>query len=193
MEGRPEPPIDDAAIHAIHRPHRNLLLLYGIQSLAGTLLAPIVFVPFFFKYHTLRYTLDDEGISASWGILFRREIHLTYKRIQDIHVKRNFIERWLGIATVEIQTASGSSSAELSLEGMEHYERVRDFLYRRMRGYTESPQQAAGAAAAGGAPSAGDTADTAGDLVALLNAMRDDLEGARRALERRPPSAGENG
>jgi uncharacterized membrane protein YdbT with pleckstrin-like domain len=185
MEARPDPEFDDAAIHAIHRPHRNLLLLYALQSLAGTLLAPIVFVPFFFKYHTLRYSLDDEGISASWGILFRREIHLTYKRIQDIHVKRNFIERWLGIATVEIQTASGSASAELSLEGMEHYERVRDYLYRRMRGHAGSSVHA------GVAPAADAGERSTDELVGLLNAMRDDLDGARRALERTTPGAGE--
>ena len=68
-------------------------------------------------------------------MLFRREIYLTYKRIQDIHVKRNVIERWLDIGTVEVQTASGSSSAELAIEGMEHFAEVRDYLYGRMRGF----------------------------------------------------------
>ena len=82
----------------------------------------------------LRYRIDDEGVSARWGILWRREVYLTYRRIQDIHVKRNLFERWLGIGTVDIQTASGSSSAELSLEGMEFYASIRDFLYSRMRG-----------------------------------------------------------
>ena len=53
--------------------------------------------------------------------------------IQDIHVSRNIIERWLGIGKVEIRTAAGSSSAEPALEGMEHWDPVRDYLYRRMR------------------------------------------------------------
>ena len=50
---------------------------------------------------------DEEGISVRWGILFRREINLTYARIQDIHLRSNFIERWLNLARIEVQTASG--------------------------------------------------------------------------------------
>jgi putative membrane protein len=59
---------------------------------------------------------------------------LNYSRIQDIHLRSNIIERWLGLARIEIQTASGSSSSEMVLEGIEDPEGMRDFLYSRMRG-----------------------------------------------------------
>lgn len=170
-------PVADAAILALTRPHPNLLWSYALQSLVGLVVAPIVFVPLYFKYHTLRYKFDEEGVSASWGILFRREIYLTYKRIQDIHVKRNIVERWLGIGTVEVQTAAGSSSAELAIEGLSDYAAMRDFLYRRMRGHE----------LAHGEVGSAHTATTAGDadLVAILNAIRDDMQAARRAIESR--------
>jgi len=169
----------DRAVLAIARPHPNLLWLYGLQSLAGLFVAPLIFVPFYFRYHTLRYRFDEEGIGASWGILFRREIRLTYRRIQDIHVKRNLIERWLGIATVEVQTASGSSSAELAFEGMERFEEVRDFLYRRMRGHEIAGEPAAREAAAPVVAGAGD------DVLGLLASIESELRAARLALERR--------
>jgi putative membrane protein len=70
----------------------------------------------------------------SWGLLFRHEINLTYRRIQDIHLKRNIIERWMGLATVAIQTASGSSSPEMTIEGILQAAELRDFLYTKMRG-----------------------------------------------------------
>lgn len=166
---------DKAAIRAIERPHPNLLKLYVLQALLATVLFPFVMLPLFFKYHTLRYSFDDEGVSARWGILFRREIYLTYKRIQDIHVSRNLFERWLGIGKVEIQTASGSSSAELSLEGMDAYEAVRDYLYGRMRGTTD-----------GGAKSdAPEAASGEAQMLALLHEIKNELEAARRALEAR--------
>jgi len=171
--------MDNAAIRAIKRPHSSLLTLYLIQALATLFAFPFVFLPLFFRYHTLRYNFDDEGISASWGILFKREIYLTYRRIQDIHVKRNLIERWLGIGKVEIQTASGSSSAELTIEGMEHYAAVRDYLYSRMRGTTVG----AGARTAVVAEAVVDASDT--EAVALLRGIKDDIEGVRRALEAR--------
>jgi len=44
------------------------------------------------------------------------------------------VERWLGLAKIQVQTASGSSSAEMTIEGLKDFEGVRDFLYGRMRG-----------------------------------------------------------
>ena len=86
-----------------------LLTYYFIVSLAALIAFPIVFIPHFIRYHTMSYHFDDEGVSMSWGYFFRKEIYLTYRRIQDIHVTRNIIERWMGLAKVPIQTASGTS------------------------------------------------------------------------------------
>jgi putative membrane protein len=69
-----------------------------------------------------------------WGVLFRREIYLTYRRIQDIHLTRNIIQRWMGLATLAVQTASGSATPEMSIEGILQAKKLRDHLYRKMRG-----------------------------------------------------------
>jgi uncharacterized membrane protein YdbT with pleckstrin-like domain len=165
-----------------------LMVLYALTACLATIAAPIVIIPLYFKYHTLRYRLDREGVSASWGILFRREVHLTYKRIQDIHLKRNFVERWLGIATIQVQTASGSSSSELSFEGIRDFEALREFLYRRMRGHEMA---LAGAISATGAPVAsvpsGSAPGSASDaeVVVLLRSIQAEIEATRRALEAR--------
>src|SRR5262245_66251031 len=94
----------------------------------------VLFLPMFFKYETLKYRFEDDGMSMRWGFLFRREIHLTYRRIQDIHLTRNIIQRWLGLATVSIQTASGSASPQMNIEGLLEAEKLRDYLYAKMRG-----------------------------------------------------------
>ena len=169
--------MNDAQIQSIRRPHSNLLWLYFLQSAATLIAFPIVFPPLLFKYHTLTYTFDEEGISASWGIIFKREIYLTYKRIQDIHVTRNLFERWMGIGKVEIQTASGRASAELSLEGMEHYAEIRDFLYRKMRGTSQPAEPAEGDVGVGA------TGDE--EVVALLRSIKHDVDAVRKALESR--------
>lgn len=124
-------------VFAIRRPDPSLMKYYVITSLA---LGPFFFIPLiplYFRYHTMRYEFDEQGISMRWGILFRREVTLTYARIQDIHLVSNFVERWLGLARVQIQTASGSSTAEMTIEGVKEFARVRDFLYSRMRGVAE--------------------------------------------------------
>lgn len=60
------------------RPERCLLTYYILTSFLLGPLFPVLLIPLYFKYHTLRYLFDDQGISMSWGIIFRREISLTY-------------------------------------------------------------------------------------------------------------------
>ena len=126
--------VDDTSVYTIVRPHKNLFWLYFIRACGGLVLQPLVFLPFYFRYHTLRYKFDREGVSVAHGILLRRESYVAYARIQDIHVSRGPVERMLGLGTVEIQTASGSSRAEAAIEGLTEFGLVRDFLYARMRG-----------------------------------------------------------
>jgi putative membrane protein len=126
---------------SISRPDRVLMKYYFVIALLSGPLFPITILPLFFKYETLRYRFDDSGVSMSWGILFRREIHLTYRRIQDIHLTRNLLQRWMGLATVAIQTASGSAGPEMSIEGILAAEPLRDFLYTQMRGAKGETEQ----------------------------------------------------
>jgi uncharacterized protein len=127
----------DAGILQIERPHPNLWTYYLLACLAFPPAFPFLILPAWFRYHTMRYRFNDEGISMSWGILFRREIIINYARIQDIHLRSNFVERWLGLSRILVQTASGNAGAEMSLEGIREFEAVRDFLYSKMRGVKE--------------------------------------------------------
>lgn len=118
----------------ITRPAPVLLRYYILCSLIAGPFFPIALIPLICKYVTLRYRFDDSGIAMRWGVLFRREIYLTYRRIQDIHLSRNIVQRWLGISTLAVQTASGSATPEMSIEGILEAEPLRDHLYAKMRG-----------------------------------------------------------
>lgn len=155
---------------SIHRPSPALFKYYVFSSL---LLGPFFFVPLvylYFRYHTMRYDFDAEGISMKWGILFRREITLTYARIQDIHLTSNLLERWLRLARIQIQTASASASAEMTIEGLHEYEAVRDFLYTKMRGVQKHPSA---------------TPREGSDLAAALHEVAAELRAVREVLEKR--------
>jgi uncharacterized membrane protein YdbT with pleckstrin-like domain len=130
---------DDAAILQIERPHPNLWTYYILACLVIPPLFPFLILPAWFRYHTMRYRFTDEGISMCWGILFRREIIINYARIQDIHLRSNFVERWFGLSRILVQTASGNAGAEMALEGLNNFEDVRDFLYSKMRGVKDTP------------------------------------------------------
>jgi putative membrane protein len=130
MIGAPVPP----AIASVERPRKELLTWYFFKALTTVIAFPITMLVLYFRYHTMRYKIDAEGIHMSWGILMRHEIMLNYSRIQDIQLHSNFVERWLGLVRIEVQTASGTSESEMTLEGFPDPEGMRDFLYSRMRG-----------------------------------------------------------
>ena len=179
--------IDEPKILALERPHPALWKYYIITAIF-TGPAIVFTLPYlFFRYYTLRYRFDAEGIHMRVGILFRREVNLTYARIQDIHLKSGFIQRWLGLANLEIQTASGSATAELVIEGFKEYEAIRDFLYTRMRGYQTRQSPANVVATSTAASPAGGNEE----IVSLLLGIRDELRRTRELLEAEksnPPS-----
>ncbi len=160
------------------RPDGRLMTYYTLGSL---LLGPGFFfalIPLYFRYHTLRYEFDEQGITARWGILFRKEVLLNYARIQDIHLTSNLVERWLGLGKVMVQTASGNASAEMTIEGMPQFEAIRDFLYTRMRGAQAHPPALTGAQAV--APE---------DLAAALREVAAEVRALRMALPARTGDA----
>lgn len=163
-------------ITGIERPAPALLTYYLISSLVAGPAFVVLMLLGFFRYQTLRYRFDEEGISMKWGILFRQEVNLTYARIQDIHLTSNVVERWLGLARVQIQTASGSAKAEMTIEGVENFLEVRDFLYSRMRG-------------AGDATKVSDTPNAEGsELADLLRQTASELRELRVSIESRQNS-----
>lgn len=187
------PPVTGAlaSLPTVLTPHRNLL---GYYLLASLLLGPffiIAMIPAWFRYRTLRYEVDAEGITMRWGILFRREVSLTYARIQDIQLTSNVVERWLGLARIQLQTASGNSGAEMTLEGLREFDQIRDFLYERMRGVrgeallTGGDRRESAARVAAGAPATATALAGAAphpncdELIHILNRIADELHALR--------------
>ncbi|MBT8248237.1 MAG: PH domain-containing protein [Acidimicrobiia bacterium] len=166
----------------IERPSERLLHYYLLRSILwGPLIVGVL--PYrLARYRTLRYRFDQEGISMSWGMLFRREIHLTYSRIQDIHLSSGVVERYFGLARIQIQTASGKAGAEMTIEGLLEFEQVRDFLYSKMRGLRKVHQ--AKVAEASGILEGGSEDASPDDLVAALNEVSFALSELRGLLGR---------
>lgn len=186
---------DLAQIRRIQRPHPRLVKLYLIGALLGSLstcglalpFALLALIPLLIRYNTLRYRFDENGVGVSWGWLFRNESYLTYDKIQDIHLNRGLLERWLELGTVEVQTASGNVGAEISFIGLTEFDAVRDFLYSRMRRGKGLPPQAAASAA-----SAVGTAPASDEALALLASIRDEVALLRRQLRQRGADGGQS-
>lgn len=163
-------PVDAARIHEIRRPDDSLWTLYLIYACLSTVAFPFVILPLYFRFKTLRYRFDEEGVAVSYGLIWRTETYLTYARIQDINVTRNIFERWLGLGTVEVQTASGKASATESIVGVREFNEIRNFLYAHMRGHRRLTNAGA---------------DDSAPLDVVLAGIRDELRAVRTLLEER--------
>jgi uncharacterized protein len=125
---------------AITRPHERLMTYYVIVAILTVLAFPITISVLYIRYRTLRYRFDDEGVWRRQGLLWRREVNVAYRRIQDIHLTNGIIQRWLGLATVSIQTAAGSATPQVTIDGVLEAEALRDYLYTKMRGVRDGSQ-----------------------------------------------------
>ena len=160
---------------ALERPSPKLLTYY---LLTGLLTGPglVIAIPaLVIRYNTLRYRFEETGMRMQLGLFFRKEVVVAFRRIQDIHVSRNLIQRWLGIASVSVQTASGNATPEIVLEGITDPDSVRDWLYERMRGakgYATSKPLAAIAEDPSAPPRLNDSDN---EVTEILRGIRDNL------------------
>lgn len=169
---------DKNAILAISRPHPNLLRYYLLGSLLWGPLLPIPLIIGILRYRTLHYQFNDEGITMRWGGFTRHEVSLAYNRIQDIHLRSNLLERRLGLARIEIQTAGGGGHPEMTLEGLPAFEAVRAFLYA----HAQRSDQSGASAIPSLHLKSSSNADTP-DLAATLREATTELRHIRQLLE----------
>ncbi len=79
--------------------YQSYWLMYAILALiaAGAL----------WQYLFFRYALEDEQLVVSQGLIFRKHRKIPYTRIQNINTAQNPLHRLLGVATVQLESASG--------------------------------------------------------------------------------------
>ena len=153
----------------VTQPHERLLTYYFIVALLTLPAFPVTMIVLYIKYRTMQFRFDREGIWKRQGLLWRHETNVAYRRIQDIHMASGIIQRWLGLATVSIQTAAGSSTAEVTIDGVLEAEALRDFLYTKMRGVRD------GVHAVAQVPEGARDGEIHDETLALLTEIRDSL------------------
>jgi membrane protein YdbS with pleckstrin-like domain len=99
------------------------------------------------NYEMRWYIVTDRSLRIRSGVLWLREITMTFANIQGIRVNANPIERLLGLANVEVQSAGGGGSHENGtpssghvaiFEGVDNAVVIRDLIVERLRVYRDS-------------------------------------------------------
>jgi putative membrane protein len=117
---------------------RALFILFIVAFLDGAwwLVAMLLMGPY---YQSLRYEIQDDEVVVHAGIWTKSVKHVPYRTVTNLTVKRDVIDRWLGLGTLNIQTAgmSGQTGAEEHLVGLADVQEVYDTVateLRRFRG-----------------------------------------------------------
>ena len=61
-------------------------------------------------YYTFYFMLDENGLRTKQGLLYKQEISVPYRQIQDIDIDQSFIFQLFGVCKLNILTAGQDSS-----------------------------------------------------------------------------------
>ena len=62
------------------------------------------------RYFTYVFRFDESELVIRSGLIFRRERHIPYSRIQNIDAVQNLLHRMLGVADVKLETGGGETA-----------------------------------------------------------------------------------
>jgi membrane protein YdbS with pleckstrin-like domain len=121
-----------------------------LAGAAGVFVASIPITYFLqrLNYEMRWYIVTDRSLRIRSGVVWLREMTMTFANIQGIRVNANPIERLLGLANVEVQSAGGGGSHQAhgipssghvaKFEGVDNAAVIRDLIVERLRVYRDS-------------------------------------------------------
>lgn len=104
-----------------------------------------VFISQFPVFKRYQYDLLDDEIVVYSGWLVQSVRHVPYRMVTNIEVKRGVLDRWLGIGTLNVETAGNSDPnkrAEAQLLGLEDVQAVYEEVAGCLRAFDEAQQSA---------------------------------------------------
>jgi membrane protein YdbS with pleckstrin-like domain len=113
-----------------------------ILGLSITIFAILIFVSYWIPkyYDTILYKLTQSELIWRRGVWFKNTGIVPYNRITNIDIFQGPISRYLGIASIKIQTAGysgpteGGGRAEITIEEIEQFEDLRELIMEFVRG-----------------------------------------------------------
>ena len=119
-------------------------------------------------YQRFDYELTDDTLDISSGVISRREREIPYRRIQNVDVSRGVIQRAIGVAAVDLETAGGSSTeGSIRFVTPDEATRLQREVQRRKssnRGRSDSDRESEPGAAVGADGEAGGQSGHRGDF-----------------------------
>lgn len=95
------------------------------------------------RYLTYRFSYGDSELVIRSGLLFRKERHIPYARIQNIDAVQNVLHRLLGVVEIRIETGGGQSAeATMSVLPLSALRDMRERVFAERRPAQEAADAA---------------------------------------------------
>lgn len=167
---------------------RTIWLAAGILVAVGfAITLPFTYFAQRLNYEMRWYIVTDRSLRIRSGIVWVKELTMTFANIQEIRVAANPLQRLLGLADLEVHSAGGSSGPHGSsgshvgkFEGLDNANAIRDVLIERVRLYRDSGLgEQAGSADAGKATHPGEVIEEARNVLQEVRSLRQSFNAAR--------------
>ncbi|WP_137287044.1 PH domain-containing protein [Halorussus salinisoli] len=90
-------------------------------------------------YRRFEYRLTDDGLEITSGVVSRRNREIPLGRVQNVDISRNVVQRALGVAVLDLETAGGGGTeASLRYVGYDEAKRLQREIQRLKRGASET-------------------------------------------------------
>ena len=95
-----------------------MIFVGGGVTLLGILILAIIIAQKWARlaYDRYAYELKKDGVHITKGVLFQKYTVIPYQKIQNVNIVRDPFSLWLGLATVQVQTAG--MSGQVAVEGL---------------------------------------------------------------------------
>ena len=93
---------------------RSLIII--AVGVPGILVLLLIYYTLSWAYYTYRYEKGYLHIKA--GILFKKERSIKQERVQTVNIRIGILQRLLGLASIQVETAGGGMESELKLSAV---------------------------------------------------------------------------
>ncbi len=146
-------------------------IAFGIIILFWLIAVPIIKL----WIKNLSYYIDEDRITIHKGILSKIKQNVPYRAITDFQLHRSLYDRFLGIASIKLQTAGQSPTAtgfEAKLSGLIDWDNLLEQLRAKVKRLYPSSVTL-------------ETTNSTANDNALLEKILEELKGIRNALEKK--------
>lgn len=121
-----------------------IVLFIGVLVVALLFLA----VGFYIYYKRFSWEITETELHIYSGIFIKKQIHIPFQRVQSVDYTAKILERLLGLAKLQIETAGGANNKGVTIPALKlsEAEALRSEVFRRKKALlTGTPLQEAGA------------------------------------------------